>query len=330
MRVVVLGATGSVGRAILAALDERCFVPSGVSVIALGSPASAGKQVSMGEERVLPVHSAYEHDFQSEDWVFSAVSSDIAEKLLPQAQAAGARIIDKSAAFRQTWPLVVPEVNGGRITTDKRCVASPNCVAIPLSLVLQPLHALWGVKRVVVSTYQAVSGAGKKGLDTLYAETRQVMMTAVPEVKDSPFHAQIAFNALPQIGDVQADGASEEEAKIQQEVPRIMGQAVEVQATAVRVPVFIGHGLAITADFEEGTDVRMAGQALAGAPGVHAPRKLGTLMDCAGEDSVQVGRIRKYGNNTLSLWAACDNLRKGAALNAVQIAEIMQQKKVGA
>ena len=320
MRVVVLGATGAVGRGILALLDERAFPCS--EVVALASPRSAGQQVSMGDE-VLAVASCDDFTFDTDDLVFSAVEADVARRVLPAALKAGARVIDKSSAYRGKAPLVVPEVNGDVLKSHPKLVCSPNCVVIPLVMALSCLAKAFGLARVVVSTYQAVSGAGKKGMDTLYAEMRAAMMAMTPEVDASPFPRQIALNVLSQIGTLNREGVSGEEDKIQAETRAILGNNVGVIATSVRVPVLIGHGLSVVADFEKAFKLSEARGALSKAPGCRLTRTLPTPMDAAGEDEVMIARLRQPSPKTLAFWAVCDNLRKGAALNAVHIAEAL-------
>lgn len=320
MRVVVLGATGAVGLGILSLLDERDFPRS--HVVALASPRSEGQNVSMGDQ-VLTVASCEDFSFAPGDLVFSAVEAGVARRILSAALKAGARIIDKSSAYRDQAPLVVPEVNGDLLKDNPPIVCSPNCVVIPLVMALAPLKKLFGLQRVSVSTYQAVSGAGKKGMDTLYAEMRAIMMAMAPEVSDSPFPRQIALNVLPQIGDLNRDGVSEEEDKIQAETRAILGDRIDVIATSVRVPVLIGHGLSVVADFDEAIQLSEARKALSGAPGCRLCRTLPTPMDAAGEDEALIARLRQPSSKTLAFWVVCDNLRKGAALNAVHIAEAL-------
>jgi aspartate-semialdehyde dehydrogenase len=320
MRVVVLGATGAVGRGILSLLDERDF--SRPQVVALASPRSEGQNVSMGDQ-VLTVSSCEDFTFAPGDLVFSAVDARVARRILPAALKAGARVIDKSSAYRDQAPLVVPEVNGDILKNHPPLVCSPNCVVIPLVMALAPLQKAFGLQRVSVSTYQAVSGAGKKGMDTLYAEMRAVMMAMAPEMTDSPFPRQIALNILPQIGDLNREGVAEEEDKIQAETRAILGDRTEVMATSVRVPVLIGHGLSVVADFDDAVQLGEARALLSKAPGCRLSRTLPTPMDAAGEDEVLIARLRQPSSKTLAFWVVCDNLRKGAALNAVHIAEAL-------
>lgn len=334
MRVAVLGATGSVGRAILQLLDERTFPAK--EVIALGSAASVGRQVSMGDT-VLTVQEGEKFDFSCVDFVFAATHAEVAKRLLPRAVAAGARVVDKSSAFRMNAdvPLVVPEVNRHLLTASPQLVASPNCVVIPLVLALAPLHREAGLKRLLLSTYQSVSGVGKKGMDELYGQTRAILMTdpAIPKVFSQP----IAFNVIPQIGDINSQGWTDEEIKIQEETQKILG-GIEVEqpstlktpigiaVTAVRVPVFIGHSFSVFAEFETPLSEKAARHLLSDAPGLNAFARQGkgmTPLEVIGEDEAFVSRLRVDLSvpHGLCFWVTCDNLRKGAALNAMQIAE---------
>ena len=337
MRYVVLGATGSVGRVLLRLLADRlCVSPE--QVVALAS--TKGAEVSMGEDAILKVQRAADFCFQKNDLVFSAVRASLAEEIIPKALKAGARVIDKSAAFRQTAPLVVPEVNADLLEVAEgespQLIASPNCVVIPLVVATHPLAMAFGLKRLVVATYQAVSGAGKKGLDTLYAETKKVLMADAPSLEGSPFPKQIAFNVLPQIGPLDADGVSDEEDKIQKETQKILSACLqqhrptgdasfEITATAVRVPTFMSHGIAVVMETEEAFELREVEALLQDAQGVVLRHDhLFTPMDASSEDSVFITRLRQMGPRTLAFWVVCDNLLKGAALNAIQIAEALR------
>lgn len=322
MRFVILGATGAVGRGILSLLDERGLATPG-TVVALGSPRSAGREVSMGADHVLTLQSPDTFMWSPQDLLFSAVSQDIAELHIPGALAKGVRVIDKSSAFRDKAPLVVPEINATALTRETQLACSPNCIAIPLAMALHPLNQAFGLGRAAVSTYQSVSGAGKKGMDTLFAETKTVLMTGTPNTQESPFGRQIAFNVLPQIGDLDTKGVTEEEQKIQDETRALLGQDVEIIASAVRVPVLIGHGMTVVADFKAPVSLKSAEKLLQDAPGCLMPRLLTTPMDTTGEDDVFIGRLRQPSPTSLAFWIAADNLRKGAALNAIHIAEIL-------
>lgn len=323
-RVVVLGATGSVGRAILGLIDERAFCPLS-SIVALASSRSAGKEVSVGELGVLPVESAEGFTFQKGDLVFSALGADAALQHVPRAQAAGAFVIDKSAAFRNEAPLVIPEINSDVLKGGASLVCSPNCVAIPLVLALHPLHQEFDATFVSVATYQSVSGAGKKGMDALFTETRAFLMAGSPKADNSPLGGPIAFNVLPTIGSLDDAGVSDEEQKIRDETRRFLGEDVDIVATAVRVPTFIGHGMAVTVSFNQAIQASTAADILESAPGVVVAQRHIGPTDIVSEDLVKVARIRQVNANTLAFWVVGDNLRKGAALNAIQIAEARRE-----
>lgn len=326
-RVAVLGATGNVGRAVLSILEERRFPAK--EVVALASEDSLGKQVSFGEGKVLPVTSLKSFDFTGIDLVFSAATSGLAQRFVPQALQAGACVVDKTACFRMEphVPLVVPEVNGHLLKNPAQIFANPNCVVIPLVMALWPLHQEARLKRVVVATYQSVSGAGRDAMDELYTQARASLMNS--PLPKKVFSKQILFNLIPEIGEMNFKGWSEEEEKIMEEVQKIMGFAVPFTITCVRVPVFIGHAAAVFVEFEEELSVGTARHLLERMPGLKVSRSQAnsavTPVDCVGEDAVFVSRLRRdksvpYG---LAFWIACDNLRKGAALNAVQIAEAL-------
>lgn len=324
--VVIVGATGTVGREILNLLHERSFPIREISVLA--SKKSMGADVSFGEKDIK-IKSLEDFNFREVDIAFFATSSKISAQHIPKATAAGAIVIDKSSHFRldPAVPLLVPEINGALASAPKKGIlANPNCVAIPLAMALKPLTQVAPLKRVVVSTYQSVSGAGRDAMDELFNQTRAVFVNdgITPEV----FSKQIAFNLIPRIDDFKADGSTGEEEKIALETRKILESTVKITATCVRVPVFIGHSLSVNIEFEKAISVSEARDVLQSFPGVVVMdrREEGgyvTPLEVVGEDTVAVSRIRKdetvpYG---LSLWICCDNLRKGAALNGVQIAE---------
>jgi aspartate-semialdehyde dehydrogenase len=321
MKIAVLGATGSVGYWILEYLSTRGDI-SPADVFPLASSASAGKEVSFGDTP-LKVQSSEGFNFRQVQVVFSALGERAAREILPEAQKAGCRVIDKSAAFRMQpdVPLVVPEVNGNLLNSDVSFVASPNCVAIPLSVPLAALEALVPLENLHVVTYQSVSGAGKKALDHLYRETKTVLMGM--EATDRWFDKQIAFNVIPQIGELGAEGTSEEEGKIDEELQKILGRAFDIFVTAVRVPVFVGHSMAVHATFKEPFPLERARRVLENAPGLEITENYITPLECVGEESIFLSRLRQKPENprTLQFWLTCDNLLKGAALNAVQIFE---------
>jgi len=332
-RIAIMGATGNVGREALNILAERRFPIK--KVIALASQRSKGTEVSFGEDKVLPVKSLEEFDFTDVDFVISAVDSKIAAQYLPKAAAAGAIIVDKSSHFRlePDVPLLVPEVNSHRLQEKPKrgIIASPNCVVIPLTVALKPLHDLAGIKRIVLSTYQSVSGAGSAAMDELFNQTRAILVNeSIPE---DVFPKQIAFNLIPQIDRFHQDGFTAEEEKIALEPRKIFEPPLKITATCVRVPVFIGHCLSVNVEFEKPLTVEEARAALQKSKGIFVLDRQEeggyiTPLEIAGEDVVCVSRLRQDTTvaSGLSLWIAADNLRKGAALNAVQILEALIKK----
>src|SRR5262245_30916180 len=329
-KIAVVGATGNVGTEVLKILDERKFPAD--EVIALASSRSVGKEVSYGEKN-LKVQNLATFDFKGTDIVFSAAESDVSKEFAPKA-AKHAVVIDKTSLFRMDpdIPLVVPEVNPEALDgySKRNIIANPNCSTIQMVVALKPLHDFAKIKRVVVATYQSVSGAGKEGMDELFEQTRGIYMNATPERKK--FSKQIAFNVIPHIDVFMDDGTTKEEWKMQVETRKILDPNIPVSATCVRVPVFIGHSEAINVEFERPITVEAAREALKKAPGVslidhRVDEGYVTPVECAGEDAVYVSRVRQDPTvpNGLSLWVVSDNLRKGAALNAVQIAERLVQ-----
>ena len=327
-RVAVVGATGNVGRQLLAVLAERAFPAD--EVIALASRDSIGKEVSFGEDVTLAVRDLAAFDFAGIDIGLFSPGSAVSEVHAPRAADAGCVVIDNSAQFRtdEDVPLVVPEVNAEALAgyRARNIVANPNCSTIQMVLALKPLHDRARIKRVVVATYQSTSGAGKKAMDELFDHTRAIYMNRREEPR--AFGKTIAFNVVPQIGDFLADGSTGEEAKMARETRKILGPEIAVGATCVRVPTFIGHGEAVNVEFHDPLGEEEAREALAGAPGVVVVDRpvdggYATPIDCAGEDATFVSRIRRDPTveHGLALWIVSDNLRKGAALNTVQIAE---------
>jgi aspartate-semialdehyde dehydrogenase len=329
-KIAVVGATGAVGREVLQILSQRDFPVS--EVYALASTRSAGSQVSFGEDHVLTIRDLAGFDFKGVDICFSAAGGDISREFAPRAGKAGCVVIDKTAHFRMDpdVPLIVPEVNPEAIAgyTKRNIIATPNCSTIQMLVALKPLHDLATIKRVVVSTYQSVSGAGKEAMDELFTQTRAVFVNDA--LKKEVFRKQIAFNVIPHIDAFMEDGATKEEWKMAVETQKILDPTIRVTATCVRVPVFIGHSEAITVEFEKPLSAAEARAALKKAKGVtvidhrHEDGFV-TPVECTGEDNVFVSRIREDASveNGLNLWVVADNLRKGAALNAVQIAEIL-------
>ncbi len=327
-RIAVVGATGAVGREILTTLFERNFPAD--EVIAVASERSAGAQVSYGEDKVLKVRDLVSFDFKGIDIALFSPGAKISAVHAPRAAASGCVVIDNTSQFRMDpeVPLVVPEVNGQAIAgyTRRNIIANPNCSTIQMVVALKPLHDRAKIKRVVVATYQSVSGAGKEAMDELFEQTRGIFVNK-PVVKHK-FTKQIAFNVIPHIDVFMEDGATREEWKMAAETRKILDPDIKVSATCVRVPVFIGHAEAINVEFEKPLSAEDARTALKAAPGISVIDRRDdegyvTPAECAGEDMVYVSRIRKDDTvpNGLSLWVVCDNLRKGAALNAVQIAE---------
>jgi aspartate-semialdehyde dehydrogenase len=328
-RVAVVGATGAVGRELLKTLFDRKFPAS--EVIALASGRSAGSLVSYGEQ-TLTVKSLDAFDFAGVDIGLFSPGAAVSAVHAPRAAASGCMVIDNTSHFRMDHdvPLVVPEVNAHALAhaTRRRIVANPNCSTIQMVVALKPLHDAARIKRVVVATYQSVSGAGKEGMDEL---ERQTKATYVYEsLPPEQFTKPIAFNAIPHIDKFMPDGSTKEEWKMVVETRKILDPDIAVHATCVRVPVFVGHSEAINVEFERPLSVEQARELLRAAPGVTVVdrREDGgyvTPRDCVGEDDVFISRLRADPTvpNGLAFWCVSDNLRKGAALNAVQIAETM-------
>ncbi len=324
-RVAILGATGLVGRTFLELLAERAFPTR--EVVPLASERSAGTRVGFGGEQ-LTVRLAEPAAFEGIDLVLSSAGAAVSKELLPAAAERGAVSIDNTSAFRMDpeVPLVVPEVNAHRIPDygRRRIIANPNCSTIQLVVALKPLHDAFGVRRVVVSTYQSVSGAGQEAVDRLLADTRLVTDDAGGDLPDTSF----AFNALPQIDVFLEGGETKEEWKMSVETPKIMEADIPVTATCVRIPAISSHSEAVWLETERPASPEEARETLRAAPGVAVlddPDALAypTARGAAGKDPVYVGRLRRdpTANNSLAMWVVADNIRKGAALNAVQIAE---------
>ena len=327
-RVAVVGATGNVGREILKTLSERAFPAD--EVVALASRASAGKEISFGEDDTLEVKSLEGFDFTGIDFALFSPGSSVSRVHAPRAAEAGCIVIDNTSEFRmdEDVPLIVPEVNGHAIGDfrQRNIIANPNCSTIQMVVALKPLHDLVPIKRIVVSTYQSVSGSGKAAMDELFDHTRAIYMN---DRKDPElFPKTIAFNVIPHIDVFLPDGTTKEETKMLRETQKILEADIALTATCVRVPTFIGHAEAVNIEFHDRLNEDEARDALASAPGVVVldERHDGgyvTPVDCAGEDATFVSRIRQDPSiqNGLNMWVVSDNLRKGAALNAVQIAE---------
>ena len=329
-RVAVVGATGAVGREILKTLAQRNFPVS--EVAALASGRSAGQEVSFGEDKVLKVQNLETFDFTGWDIGLFSPGASVSAVHAPRAGAQGCVVIDNTSQFRMDpdVPLVVPEVNPQDLAkfAKKNIIANPNCSTIQMVVALKPLHEAYKIKRVVVSTYQSVSGAGKEGMDELYNNTKVQFVNE--KGKAEVFQKDIAFNCIPQIDVFMDDGATKEEWKMTVETKKILDPNVPVIATCVRVPVFIGHSEAVYVEFEKPVNVAEARKLLEKAPGVvvedqRVPGGYATPAECKGEDAVFVSRLRKDPTveHGLAFWCVSDNLRKGAALNAVQIAEAL-------
>ena len=329
-RVAVVGATGAVGREMLKTLAERRFPADAVAAVASGR--SAGAEVSFGDKQVLKVQNLETFDFAGWDIGLFSPGAAVSAIHAPRAAAAGCVVIDNTSQFRMEpdVPLVVPEVNPQALARFARrnIIANPNCSTIQMVVALKPLHERFRIKRVMVATYQSVSGAGKEGMDELYAHTKAVFVNDL--TRPEQFTKEIAFNCIPHIDKFMDDGSTKEEWKMVVETKKILDPDIAVHATCVRVPVFIGHGEAVSIECEHPITVNEARAALRNAPGISVvdTREDGgyvTPIECAGEDAVFVSRIRKDPTvaHGLSFWCVADNLRKGAALNAVQIAETL-------
>lgn len=327
-KVAVVGATGAVGREILQIMAERDFPAS--EVVALASDRSVGAQVSYGDDKVLDVEALSSYDFEGTDIVLSSAGAAVSAEFAPRAVAEGAVVIDNTSHFRMDpdVPLVVPEVNAHAIAGYKKkgIIANPNCSTIQLVCVLKPIHDKARIRRVVVSTYQSVSGAGREAMDELFSQTRAVFVNDPIEKK--VFQKQIAFNVIPHIDKFMDDGSTKEEWKMMVETKKILDPSIRLTATCVRVPVFIGHSEAVNIELVEPIDEDEVREMLKQTRGVSVidhrqDEGYVTPVECAGEDKVFVSRIRHDHTveNGLNLWIVGDNLRKGAALNAVQIAE---------
>ena len=333
-RIVVVGATGNVGREILNILAEREFPADEVAAVA--SPKSTGDEIDFGDSgRTLRVRNIDHFDFAGWDMALFAAGSEVSKVHAPRAAAAGCTVIDNSSFYRMDpdVPLIVPEVNPEAIAGYRRknIIANPNCSTAQMVVALKPLHDFARIKRVVVATYQSVSGAGKAGMDELFEQSRNIFVGQANEpVK---FTKQIAFNVIPHIDAFLDDGSTKEEWKMVVETKKILDPKIKVTATCVRVPVFVGHSEAINIEFENEISAKDAQRILREAPGVMLVDKREdggyvTPVEAVGEYATYISRVREDPtvDNGLSLWCVSDNLRKGAALNAVQIAELLGRK----
>jgi len=331
-RVAVIGASGNVGREMLAILAEREFPVK--EVIALASPRSVGQEVSFGENQVLKIQNLETFDFTGVDIALSSPGGSVSAEHSPRAAKAGCVVIDNTSHFRMDpdVPLVVPEVNPEAIAgfRKKGIIANPNCSTIQMVVALKPLHEEFGIQRVVVSTYQSTSGGGKPAMDELFNQTRGIFMNQPWRDHQEKFPKQIAFNAIPHIDVFMDDGATKEEWKMNVETRKILDPKIKVHANCARIPSFIGHAEYVNIETEKPIDAKAARAVLRKAKGITVVDKREaegyvTPAECAGEDPVYISRIRDDATveNGLSFWCVADNLRKGAALNTVQIAEVL-------
>ncbi len=332
-KIAVVGATGNVGREILEILSQREFPAR--EVVALASRNSAGKEVSFGEEKILTVQALDDYDFTGTDIALFSPGSAVSKIHAPRAAAAGCVVIDNTSHFRmeKDIPLVVPEVNAEALKDFRKTniIANPNCSTIQMVVALKPLHDANPIKRVVVSTYQSVSGAGKEGMDELYEQTKGLFVHDHKEPKK--FSKRIAFNVIPHIDSFMDDGKTKEEWKMVEETKKILDPSIKVSATCVRVPVFVGHSESVNIEFANPITVEQVYELLEEAPGVVLMdrREAGgyaTPVEAVGEDATYISRVRKDDTiaNGINMWVVSDNLRKGAALNAVQIAETLVEQ----
>jgi aspartate-semialdehyde dehydrogenase len=327
-KIAVVGATGNVGREMLSILAERAFPAD--EVVALASRRSQGSEVSYGD-KILKTKTLDTYDFSDVDLCLMSAGGEVSKEWSPKIAAQGAVVIDNSSAWRydQDVPLVVPEVNAEALRDIKKgIVANPNCSTAQLVVALKPLHERATIKRVVVATYQSVSGAGKDGMDELDRQTKALY--SLQDVQEKKFPKRIAFNLIPHIDVFMEDGYTKEEWKMMVETKKILDPKIKLTATCVRVPVFISHSEAVNVEFENPLSADEARDILRAAPGVmvidkREPGGYITPHEAAGEDATYISRIREdiTVENGLSFWCVSDNLRKGAALNAVQIAESM-------
>jgi aspartate-semialdehyde dehydrogenase len=330
-KIAVVGATGNVGREMLSILAERAFPAD--EVVALASRRSQGSEVSYGD-KILKTKTLDTYDFSDVDLCLMSAGGEVSKEWSPKIAAQGAVVIDNSSAWRYDpdVPLVVPEVNAEALRDIRKgIVANPNCSTAQLVVALKPLHERATIKRVVVATYQSVSGAGKDGMDELDRQTKALY--SLQDVQEKKFPKRIAFNLIPHIDVFMEDGYTKEEWKMMVETKKILDPKIKLTATCVRVPVFISHSEAVNVEFENPITADEARDILRAAPGVmvidkREPGGYITPHEAAGEDATYISRIREdiTVENGLSFWCVSDNLRKGAALNAVQIAEAMANR----
>ena len=332
-KIAVAGATGNVGREMLNILEERGFPAD--EIVPLASRRSVGSEVSYGDT-TLKVRALESYDFSDTDICLMSAGGSVSKEWSPKIGRQGCVVIDNSSAWRYDAdvPLVVPEVNPDAVEgfTRKNIIANPNCSTAQLVVALKPLHERARIKRVVVSTYQSVSGTGKEAIDELWNQTKGIFVPG-QEVAPSVYPKQIAFNVIPHIDVFMEDGSTKEEWKMVAETKKILDKSIKLTATCVRVPVFVGHSEAINIEFEEFLDEEEARDILREAPGIlvvdkREPGGYVTPIECVGDYATYISRIRQDSTveNGINLWCVSDNLRKGAALNAVQIAEVLGQR----
>ena len=332
--VAVVGATGNVGHEMLNILAEREFPVN--EVFAIASRRSQGKEVSFGD-KILKCRDLEQFDFSTCDFALMSAGGEISKAWAPKIAATGCIVIDNSSAWRYDIdvPLIVPEVNAAAVAgfKKKNIIANPNCSTAQLVVVLKPLHDAATIRRVVVATYQSVSGAGKEAMDELWTQTKGIFVTDTPTPE--VFTKQIAFNCIPHIDTFMEDGSTREEWKMMVETKKILDPKIKLTATCVRVPVFVGHSEAVNIEFEKPITAGEAREILREAPGIlvvdkHEDGGYITPVECVGDYATYVSRIREDStvDSGLSLWVVSDNLRKGAALNSVQIAETLINRKL--
>ena len=333
--IAVLGATGAVGHEIITILEERNFPIE--NIYALASKRSVGKEVSFGD-KVLKVENVENFDFSSVDIAIFSAGSDVSEKWAPIAGDKGCIVIDNTSHFRMDpdVPLIIPEVNPEALEgyRNKNIIANPNCSTIQMLVPLKPLHDLAIIKRIVVSTYQSVSGAGKSAMDELWDQTRKMFFNETETQESKNFNKRIAFNVIPQIDKFLDDGSTKEEVKMVNETKKILDSTIEVSATCVRVPVFIGHAESVNIEFENNISIEEIRDILGDTDGVSLVDNIETEtyitpIECVSDFSVFVSRLRLDHTvpSGINMWVVSDNLRKGAALNSVQIAEELINRK---
>ena len=330
LKVAIVGATGNVGREMLDILVERKFPAD--KVFALASSRSKGDAIQFGNKELI-VEDLSEFDFSNADIALFSAGGKISGEFAPLAAEKNCVVIDNSSRFRMDpdVPLIVPEVNREAIANYEKTkiIANPNCSTIQMVVALKPLHDLGTIKRVVVSSYQSTSGAGKAAMDELFEQTKGIYSNN--SIKPEIFQTQISFNVIPQIGPFVSSGYTEEEEKMINETKKILDNDIKVSATCVRVPTFIGHAESVNIEFENYISSEEASKVLAEAPGclvdLDDKESYATPIDCAGNDHTYISRIRNDDSveNGLNLWVVSDNLRKGAALNTIQIAEILEK-----